>query len=632
MDSGYRESGSENEQETSSSKKGKKQYHRHSSKQIQQLESYFRECQHPDDNQRRQLSMELGLEPKQIKFWFQNKRTQTKAQSEKADNNGLRTENERIHCENLAMREALKSIVCPKCDGEEERKHGLQLLMMENVQLKEEHERLSTILSSVMGRSAIESTSSGSLHEESNYLATTGGCGGGSSAPIAEKRQHETVHGRNTYPKKSPKSFLFTPCGGVQEMEKGIMIETVAAAMEEVVELLQADEPLWTRSPDDEGRLVLHLESYDKLFAKRNYLRSRTARTESSKDSGIVSATPVELIQMCLDPMKWMDFFPTIVHKAKIIEVVDSGILGGSLQLVTWVEHVQVDDKLQTHCLYKDLIRDGLAYGAKRWMATLQRMSERYGFFLGLRSVPPRHELEEVINAPLGRRNMMQLSHRMVRTFYETLSMPERKDSTHENGGGKVRVSLRRSNQPGQPDDNSLVVCAATSLRIPIPPEHLFDFFKDDRFRAQWDVLSHGYPVTEIARISTGTHPGNCVSIIQSFVHKESNMLMVQESNISSMESHIVYGLVELPAITSAINGEDPVKIPIYPSGFVMSGDGQCGSLLTTAFQILMRNNNNNSSLPKHVKKECIATVDALISSTIQKIKAVLDCSELTNK
>ncbi|VFQ88148.1 unnamed protein product [Cuscuta campestris] len=491
------------------------------------------------------------------------------------------------------MREALKSIVCPKCDGEEERKHGLQLLMMENVQLKEEHERLSTILSSVMGRSAVESASSGSLHEESNYLATTGGSGG-SSAPIGEKRQHETVHGRHTYPMKSPTSLPFTrtPGRGVQEMEKGIMIETVAAAMEEVVELLQADEPLWTRSPDDEGRLVLHRESYDKLFAKGNCLRNRTARTESSKDSGIVAATPVELIQMCLDPMKWMDFFPTIVHKARIIEVVDSGILGGSLQLmyekmhilspmvaprdfvflrycqqlepntwvmvdvsyddysfkdliidttttsassshdswrlpsgclirdlhngksmVTWVEHVQVDDKLQTHCLYKDLIRDGLAYGAKRWIAMLQRMSERYGFFLGLRSVPPRHELEEVINAPLGRRNMMQLSHRMVRTFYETLSMPERKDSAHENG--EVRVSLRRSNQPGQPDDNSLVVCAAASLRLPLPPEHLFDFFKDDRFRSQWDVLSHGYPVTEIARISTGTHPGNCVSIIQ---------------------------------------------------------------------------------------------------------------------
>lgn len=64
------------------------------------------------------------------------------AQSERADNSALRTENERIHCENLAMREALKNIVCLNCDGpalgEEERKRGLQILRMENAQLKEE--------------------------------------------------------------------------------------------------------------------------------------------------------------------------------------------------------------------------------------------------------------------------------------------------------------------------------------------------------------------------------------------------------------------------------------------------------------------------------------------------------------
>jgi homeobox-leucine zipper protein len=40
----------------------------------------FKECPHPDENQRMQLSRELGLEPRQIKFWFQNRRTQMKVQ------------------------------------------------------------------------------------------------------------------------------------------------------------------------------------------------------------------------------------------------------------------------------------------------------------------------------------------------------------------------------------------------------------------------------------------------------------------------------------------------------------------------------------------------------------------------
>ena len=64
------------------------------------------------------------------------------AQNERADNSSLRTENERIHCENLAIVEALKSVICPACGGppfrEEDRQHGLQKLMMENARLKEE--------------------------------------------------------------------------------------------------------------------------------------------------------------------------------------------------------------------------------------------------------------------------------------------------------------------------------------------------------------------------------------------------------------------------------------------------------------------------------------------------------------
>jgi hypothetical protein len=42
---------------------------------------FFKECPHPDDKQRKELSRELSLEPLQVKFWFQNKRTQMKASS-----------------------------------------------------------------------------------------------------------------------------------------------------------------------------------------------------------------------------------------------------------------------------------------------------------------------------------------------------------------------------------------------------------------------------------------------------------------------------------------------------------------------------------------------------------------------
>ncbi|EOY23125.1 Homeobox-leucine zipper family protein / lipid-binding START domain-containing protein isoform 4 [Theobroma cacao] len=56
----------------------KKKYHRHTPHQIQELESFFKECPHPDEKQRLELSRRLALESKQIKFWFQNRRTQMK--------------------------------------------------------------------------------------------------------------------------------------------------------------------------------------------------------------------------------------------------------------------------------------------------------------------------------------------------------------------------------------------------------------------------------------------------------------------------------------------------------------------------------------------------------------------------
>jgi homeobox-leucine zipper protein len=43
---------------------------------------------------------------------------------------------------------------------------------------------------------------------------------------------------------------------------------------------------------------------------------------------------------------------------------------------VTWVEHVEVDDR-SVHNIYKLLVNSGLAFGARRWVGTLDRQCER---------------------------------------------------------------------------------------------------------------------------------------------------------------------------------------------------------------------------------------------------------------
>ncbi|XP_042027041.1 homeobox-leucine zipper protein ROC8-like [Salvia splendens] len=660
---------------SSDTRKGKRQYHRHSTEQVQQLDSFFKEHPHPDENQRLQLSRKLGLDSKQIKFWFQNKRSQKKAQNERTDNNTLRAENERIRCENMAMREALKNIICPSCrdpllHNDNDKQNGLLKLKNENMRLRQQHERTMSFVTNGTGKPAANS------HVIDSFTSTT-------------------LDGDRNWENQTSDFCM----SGMQETDRAMILEAASAAMDELIELLRVEDPLWISSAND-GRSTLHRDSYDKLFPKPNHFKSAAARIESSKESGEVAMLATTLLEAFLDPVKWKDMFPSIVTKARTIQVLDAGIsFIGSLHLmyekmhilsplvaprefffirhcrqmntntwavvdvsydvfrdsspsrcwklpsgciikdkgngkteVAWVEHVQVDDKSLTHRLYRDLVCGSHAYGAKRWIVTLQRMCERAMLALGP-TTGPTHQLEGVIESAEGRRNVMKLSQRMVRNFCEMLNMSDRLDFPHlsELYNSGVRVSLRKSDGLGQPQ--GLIVSAATSLWLPFRLAHLFKFFTDEDKRAQWDILSSGNPVNSIARISTGENSGNCVSIIQPFVPKE-NMLMLQESSIDSLGGSIIYAPVELTAVSSVVDGEDIMTIPILPSGYVISGDGRrgvegskrsCGSLLTVAFQMLVC----SDSVSKQLNMESVATLHSLISSTVQKIKLALHCPDL---
>lgn len=134
----------------------------------------------------------------------------------------------------------------------------------------------------------------------------------------------------------------------------------------------------------------------------------------------------------------------------------------------------------------------------------------------------------------------------------------------------------------------------------------------------------------------------------QPFIPTENNILMLQESCIDSLGSMVIYAPIDIPALNVAISGEDSSTIPILPSGFIVSNDGRTtdhdaaitgssastssntngrsgGSLLTVAFQILV----SSPSSSKQLNMESVATVNTLISSTVQKIKVALNCSTL---
>lgn len=90
-----------------------------------------------------------------------------------------------------------------------------------------------------------------------------------------------------------------------------------------------------------------------------------------------------------------------------------------------------------------------------------------------------------VIPSPDGKKSMMKLAQRMVNNFCASISTSNGHRWTTLSGLNEVgvRVTVHKSSDPGQP--NGVVLSAATTIWLPISPQDVFNFFKDERTRSQ---------------------------------------------------------------------------------------------------------------------------------------------------
>nr|XP_025885589.1 homeobox-leucine zipper protein PROTODERMAL FACTOR 2-like [Solanum lycopersicum] len=294
---------------------------------------------------------------------------------------------------------------------------------------------------------------------------------------------------------------------------------------------------------------------------------------------------------------------------------------------VTWIEHVEVDDR-GVHNIYKPLVNSGLAFGAKRWVAVLDRQCERLASAMA--NNIPTGDIG-VITSPEGRKSMLKLAERMVMSFCAGVGASTAHTWTTLSGSGAddVRVMTRKSiDDPGRPP--GIVLSAATSFWLPVPPKRVFDFLRDENSRSEWDILSNGGLVQEMAHIANGRDPGNCVSLLRvnSGNSSQSNMLILQESSTDSTGSYVIYAPVDIVAMNVVLSGGDPDYVALLPSGFAILPDGggginvgTGGSLLTVAFQILV------DSVPTaKLSLGSVATVNSLIKCTVERIKTAVAC------
>ncbi|XP_050288665.1 homeobox-leucine zipper protein MERISTEM L1-like isoform X3 [Quercus robur] len=660
----------------------KKRYHRHTQRQIQEMEAFFKECPHPDDKQRKELSRELGLEPLQVKFWFQNKRTQMKAQHERHENSILKSENEKLRAENNRYKEALSNATCPNCGGPAalgEMSFDEQHLRIENARLREEIDRISGIAAKYVGKPST-SYSHLSSHVPSRSLDLGVGNFGAQSGFVGE------MYGGND---------LFRSITGPTDADKPMIVELAVAAMEELVRMAQAGEPLWVSS--DNSTEILNEEEYLRTFPRGIGPKPLGLKTEASRESVVVIMNHISLVEILMDVNRWSSVFCGIVSRAMTLEVLSTGVAGnynGALQVMTaefqvpsplvptrenyfvryckqnadgtwavvdvsldnlrlspisrsrrrpsgcliqelpngyakvvWVEHVEVDDRT-VHNIYRPLVNSGIAFGAKRWVATLDRKCERLASSMA-NNIPAGDLCE-------GRKSMLKLAERMVVSFCTGVGASTAHAWTTLSAAGSddVRVMTRKSmDDPGRPP--GIVLSAATSFWIRVPPKRVFDFLRDENSRSEWDILSNGGLVQEMAHIANGRDPGNCVSLLRvnSANSSQSNMLILQESCTDSTGSYVIYAPVDIVAMNVVLSGGDPDYVALLPSGFAILPDGpglngggiaevgSGGSLLTVAFQILV------DSVPTaKLSLGSVATVNSLIKCTVERIRAAVMC------
>uniref|UniRef100_A0A5B6ZQR0 Putative homeobox-leucine zipper protein ANTHOCYANINLESS 2 isoform X2 n=1 Tax=Davidia involucrata TaxID=16924 RepID=A0A5B6ZQR0_DAVIN len=686
----------------------KKRYHRHTPQQIQELESLFKECPHPDEKQRLELSRRLSLETRQVKFWFQNRRTQMKTQLERHENSILRQENDKLRAENMSIRDAMRNPICNNCGGPAmigdislEEQH----LRIENARLKDELDRVCALAGKFLGR-PISSLPNSSLElgvGSNGFAVPLGppdfGVGISSSLPPVV-----------VVPPPPPPPRA---AGGI---ERSMYLELALAAMDELIKMAQTNEPIWIRSLEG-GREVLNHEDYLRTFTPCIGLKPNGFVTEASRETGMVIINSLALVQTLMDSNRWAEMFPCVIARTSTTDVISNGMGGtrnGALQLmhaelqvlsplvpvrevnflrfckqhaegvwavvdvsidairetsggltslycrrlpsgcvvqdmpngyskVTWVEHAEYDESA-VHQLYRPLIRAGMGFGAQRWVATLQRQCECLAILMSS-TVPTRDHT--AISAG-GRRSMLKLAQRMTDNFCAGVCA----STVHKwnklcvgNVDEDVRVMTRRSvDDPGEPP--GIVLSAATSVWLPVSPQRLFDFLRDERLRSEWDILSNGGPMQEMAHIAKGQDHGNCVSLLRASAMNtnQSSMLILQETCIDAAGSLVVYAPVDIPAMHVVMNGGDSAYVALLPSGFAIVPDGPgsrgassgptsgndsnggphsrvSGSLLTVAFQILV-----NSLPTAKLTVESVETVNNLISCTVQKIKAALHC------
>nr|CAB3452675.1 unnamed protein product [Digitaria exilis]CAB3456388.1 unnamed protein product [Digitaria exilis] len=503
---------------------------RHTPAQIQELRAVFEQCNHPDEKTRRALGTKIGLEARQVRFWFQNQRSQMQAKAMVEDGKLVRQEHATLMAENVSLRHAMVAKCCSACGGgtvSAEPSPEKRRLLAENSRLKDEHMRANSILHKVL-------------------LEVTPSAG------------HPTTHPR-----------LSTREGW---SSRAALLRLAEASMEQFLMLATKGEPLWVPTPDGE---VMSYQAYQKKTLPVHHgVCPNGFFREATREAGIVRATAADIVDILTDTNRWLEMFPSVVASVTAGDVICGGVcntrdrliqmmnaelwvqsprlrnhsisflrysrltserqwavmdvsvegsqcshkldlnvdssevpawntdcrllpsgclledIGDGCCKITWIVHAEYDETT-VPTMFRPLFRSGKALGAHRWLASLQRQCEVLAVLRSIH-VPSNHNPYTVSSMAI--RGILELAQRMMASFYSAVSGPVTQPSSNIDewhggagtGAERIDVAVRMvtwkkaGTMGGEPA--GLVLSASTTVWLPnTPPQRVFEYLCNDQ-------------------------------------------------------------------------------------------------------------------------------------------------------
>ena len=93
---------------------------------------------------------------------------------------------------------------------------------------------------------------------------------------------------------------LLRSLSGPPEADKPLIIELAVAAMEEVIRMAQAGEPLWMPSPDTSTEILIE-DEYLRTFPQGIGPKPLGMKSEASRESAVVIMNHVNLVEILMD-------------------------------------------------------------------------------------------------------------------------------------------------------------------------------------------------------------------------------------------------------------------------------------------------------------------------------------------